>query len=112
MTAYQDSVRRLRGVSTSSMHKKTTCTTSHMSIVLVGVCCSHVLLLLLQDDLRGHHLPDSGERAYVISKTYILMSTTRELARRLEGTAVDVMAGNTHHSVLPHSLLYKASRGM
>jgi hypothetical protein len=54
------------------------------------------VLLLLQDDLRGHHLPDSGERAYVISKTYILMATTRELARRLEGTGVDVMAGDIH----------------
>lgn len=53
-------------------------------------------VLLLQDDLRGHHLPDSGERAYVISKTYILMATTRELARRLEGTGVDVMAGETN----------------
>jgi hypothetical protein len=46
------------------------------------------------DDLRGHSLPDSGERAYVMSKTFILMATTRELARCLEGTGVDVLAGD------------------
>eukprot|EP00879_Flechtneria_rotunda_P014905 GHRR01015573.1.p1 GENE.GHRR01015573.1~~GHRR01015573.1.p1 ORF type:complete len:335 (+),score=75.55 GHRR01015573.1:764-1768(+) len=43
------------------------------------------------DDLRGRHLPDSGERPYTISKVYILMES-RELARRLEGTGVDVIA--------------------
>lgn len=46
------------------------------------------------DDLRGHSLPDGGERSYVMSKTFILMATTRELARRLEGTGVDVIAGD------------------
>lgn len=51
------------------------------------------LLLLLQDDLRGRNLPDSGERAYALSKSYLLMANTRELARRLEGTGVDVIAG-------------------
>jgi hypothetical protein len=47
----------------------------------------------LQDNLRGQTLPDSGERSYVMSKTLILMATTRELARRLEGTGVEVIAG-------------------
>eukprot|EP00882_Tetradesmus_deserticola_P000889 GHRQ01000963.1.p1 GENE.GHRQ01000963.1~~GHRQ01000963.1.p1 ORF type:complete len:445 (+),score=210.22 GHRQ01000963.1:166-1500(+) len=41
-------------------------------------------------DLRGATLPDSGERAYTLSKTYILMAA-RELARRLEGSGVDVI---------------------
>lgn len=43
-------------------------------------------------DLRGATLPDSGERAYTLSKTYILMAA-RELARRLEGSGVDVITG-------------------
>jgi hypothetical protein len=43
-------------------------------------------------DLRGATLPDSGERAYTLSKVYILMAA-RELARRLEGSSVDVLAG-------------------
>uniref|UniRef100_A0A383VFY4 Uncharacterized protein n=1 Tax=Tetradesmus obliquus TaxID=3088 RepID=A0A383VFY4_TETOB len=41
-------------------------------------------------DLRGATLPDSGERPYTLSKTYILMAA-RELARRLEGSGVDVI---------------------
>jgi hypothetical protein len=43
-------------------------------------------------DLRGATFPDSGERPYTISKTFVLM-TARELARRLEGSGVDVFAG-------------------
>jgi hypothetical protein len=50
-------------------------------------------LLLPQDDLRGRGLTDSGERPYVMAKTYLLMANTRELARRMEGTGVDVIAG-------------------
>jgi hypothetical protein len=46
-----------------------------------------------QDDLRGSNLTDSGERPYALSKTYLLMGLTRELARRLEGSGVDVIAG-------------------
>jgi len=53
----------------------------------------------LQDDLRGRGLRDSGERSYVMSKTYMLMANTRELARRLEGTGVDVIAGETIYAV-------------
>lgn len=52
-----------------------------------------------QDDLRGRNLTDSGERPYALSKTYILMALTRELARRLEGTGVDVIGGG--NSVQP-----------
>lgn len=48
---------------------------------------------VVQDDLRGRTLPDSGERAYALSKSYMLMAGTRELARRLEGTGVEVIAG-------------------
>jgi hypothetical protein len=44
------------------------------------------------DDLRGAGLTDSGERPYTLSKTYILMAA-RELARRLEGSGVDVLTG-------------------
>jgi hypothetical protein len=47
----------------------------------------------LQDDLRGRSLTDSGERPYVLSKSYLLMGNTRELARRCEGSGVDVIAG-------------------
>lgn len=46
------------------------------------------------DDIPGRSLPDSGERSYTLSKVYILMAT-RELARRLEGSGVDVVAGET-----------------
>lgn len=49
------------------------------------------------DDIKGQRLADSGERSYVIAKTMLLMST-RELARRLEGSGVDVMAGETQSS--------------
>jgi hypothetical protein len=45
-----------------------------------------------KDDLRGARLHSSGEEAYVKAKTYLLMSG-RELARRLEGSGVDVIAG-------------------
>jgi hypothetical protein len=48
---------------------------------------------MLQDDIPGRNLRDSGDRAYGISKTFKLMALTRELARRLEGTGVDVIAG-------------------
>ncbi|KAF6266590.1 NAD(P)-binding protein [Scenedesmus sp. NREL 46B-D3] len=41
-------------------------------------------------DLRGASLRDSGERPYTLSKLYILMAA-RELARRLEGSGVDVL---------------------
>eukprot|EP00775_Hariotina_reticulata_P007962 gene7963-8160_t len=43
------------------------------------------------DDIKGQRLADSGERSYVIAKTMLLMFT-RELARRLEGSGMDVMA--------------------
>lgn len=43
-------------------------------------------------DLRGASLRDSGERPYTLSKLYILMAA-RELARRLEGSGVDVLTG-------------------
>jgi NAD(P)-dependent dehydrogenase (short-subunit alcohol dehydrogenase family) len=46
----------------------------------------------LQNDLRGARLNNSGEEAYVQAKTLLLMAT-RELARRLEGTGVNVIAG-------------------
>jgi NAD(P)-dependent dehydrogenase (short-subunit alcohol dehydrogenase family) len=52
------------------------------------------------DDIRGQRLADSGERSYVIAKTMMLMFT-RELARRMEGTGVDVMAGNATPSGQP-----------
>lgn len=55
--------------------------------------CVFLFAVCVQDNLRGQTLPDSGERSYVMSKTLILMATTRELARRLEGTGVDVIAG-------------------
>lgn len=54
-----------------------------------------LLLLPPQDDLRGRNLSDSGERPYALAKTYLLMGLTRELARRLEGSGVDVIAGAT-----------------
>jgi hypothetical protein len=47
------------------------------------------------DDLRGAGLTDSGERPYTLSKTYILMAA-RELARRLEGSGVDVITGGAN----------------
>lgn len=43
-------------------------------------------------DLRGRQLTDSGDRPYTLAKLFMLMAT-RELARRLEGTGVDVFAG-------------------
>lgn len=50
------------------------------------------------DDIQGYNLgTDSGEKPYVIAKTHILMASTRELAKRLEGSGVDVIAGE-HHS--------------
>lgn len=54
---------------------------------------------VVQDDLRGRTLPDSGERAYALSKSYVLMAGTRELARRLEGTGVEAIAGQHLQSV-------------
>ena len=36
--------------------------------------------------------PDSGERPYTLAKTFILMYS-KELARRLQGSGVDVFAG-------------------
>ena len=46
------------------------------------------------DDIPGYNLgTDSGEKPYVMAKTHILMATTRELAKRLEGSGVDVIAG-------------------
>lgn len=48
------------------------------------------------DDIPGYNLgDDSGEKPYVMAKTHILMATCRELAKRLEGTGVDVIAGVT-----------------
>lgn len=44
------------------------------------------------NDIQGYNLKDSGERPYVMTKTMLLMAQTRELARRLEGTGVDVIA--------------------
>lgn len=44
------------------------------------------------NDIPGHQLRDSGERPYVLSKTMVLMAGTREMAKRLEGTGVDVFA--------------------
>lgn len=59
----------------------------HVSLTVFCRPCS------TQDDLRGRSLTDSGERPYVLSKSYVLMANTRELARRCEGSAVDIIAG-------------------
>lgn len=58
------------------------------------------------DDIPGRNLRDSGDRAYGISKTFKLMALTRELARRLEGTGVDVIA--VHPGVTDSSWYKKA----
>lgn len=80
---------RLRGPDPDPDLGKKLCCTIH------SVCIHHTgyVLAALQDDLRGRGLKDSGERPYVMAKTYLLMANTRELARRLEGTGVDVIAG-------------------
>lgn len=71
------------------------------------MCC-----ILLQDNLRGQSLPDGGERSYVMSKTLLLMATTRELARRLEGTGVDVVAGERQGTAwVQHSRRYTCRSG-
>jgi hypothetical protein len=45
-------------------------------------------------DLKGSTMPDSGERPYTLAKTFILMYS-KELARRLQGSGVDVFAGKS-----------------
>lgn len=69
------------------------------------------VILCMQDDLRGRTLPDSGERAYALSKSYMLMAN-RELARRLEGTGVDVIAGEAAPPTMDSPLLEKGSSYM
>lgn len=64
------------------------------------------------DDIPGYNLgDDSGEKPYVMAKTHILMATSRELAKRLEGTGVDVIAGETAASEIgPASEKYSMCR--
>eukprot|EP00879_Flechtneria_rotunda_P001180 GHRR01001327.1.p1 GENE.GHRR01001327.1~~GHRR01001327.1.p1 ORF type:complete len:457 (+),score=134.36 GHRR01001327.1:109-1479(+) len=57
-----------------------------------GIFTGYTLPTLPFDDIPGYKLKDSGERPYAISKLFLVMGQTRELARRLEGTGVDVIA--------------------